>query len=146
MVAQSTAVSSVSTEETAMAAATPDVSSQFLAQEEQGGGGGASQLVGGGWGGTERRAKRRPWRLSSATGRRTGKRVRVRAAREREGRGGSVASRGYSRGSSRPQGSKQEVEHGGHVQDTQVLPTRRRRKEFFFCRKPPRVWKIPGKK
>jgi hypothetical protein len=29
-----------------------------------------------------------------------------------------------------------------------VLPTgrRRRRKEFFFCRKPPRVWKIPGKK
>jgi hypothetical protein len=47
-------------------------------------------------------------------------------------------------GSSRPQGGKQEVEHGGHAQDTQVLPTGRRRKEFFG-RKPPRVWKIPGK-
>jgi hypothetical protein len=48
-------------------------------------------------------------------------------------------------GSSRPQGGKQEVEHDGHAQDMQVLPTGRRRKEFFFCRKPPRVWKIPGK-
>jgi hypothetical protein len=64
--------------------------------------------------------------------------------REKE-EGVGVASRGCSRESSRPQGGKQEVEHGGHAQDTHVLPTGRRRKEFFFFRKPPRVWKIPGK-
>jgi hypothetical protein len=40
---------------------------------------------------------------------------------------------------------KQDVASGSPAQDTQQLAAYWKKKAFFF-RKPPRVWKIPGKK
>jgi hypothetical protein len=64
--------------------------------------------------------------------------------REKEERGGAWRPGAAPGGHLGLKGGKQEVENGGHAQDTQVLPTGRRRNEFFG-RKSPRVWKISGK-
>jgi hypothetical protein len=49
-------------------------------------------------------------------------------------------------GSFQPSAASRRWHSGVHAQDTQEVAAYWKKKKRRFCRKPPRVWKIPGKK